>query len=63
MMQTQRKTTFTVSQIAGSLRMEGIVVSPQDESVMTAIVNGQLNVAEHKKRLVEQYKKQNAVIV
>lgn len=61
-MHTNGKTAFKVSQIAGSLRMEGIVVSLRDESVMAAIVDGKMNVAEQRRRLVEHYKKQNAVI-
>lgn len=61
-MHTNDKTAFKVSQIAGSLRMEGIVVSARDESMMAAIVDGKMNVTEQRRRLVEHYKKQNAVI-
>ena len=42
--------------------MEGIVVSVRDESVMAGIVDGKINAAEQRQRLVEQYKKQNSVI-
>lgn len=62
-MNANRTTKFKVSQIAGSLRMEGIVVSVRDESVMAGIVDGKINAAEQRQRLVEQYKKQNAVTV
>ena len=62
-MNANRSTKFKVSQIAGSLRMEGIVVSARDESVMADIVDGKINAAEQRQRLVEQYKKQNAVTV
>ena len=61
-MYANRTTNFKVSQIAGSLRMEGIVVSVRDESVMAGIVDGKINAAEQRQRLVEQYKKQNSVI-
>ncbi len=61
-MNTNRATKFKVSQIAGSLRMEGIVVSVRDESLMAGIVDGKINAAEQRQRLVEQYKKQNSVI-
>ncbi|MBP8111135.1 MAG: hypothetical protein KAY00_02195 [Agitococcus sp.] len=61
-MNANRTTKFKVSQIAGSLRMEGIVVSVRDESVMAGIVDGKINAAEQRQRLVEQYKKQNSVI-
>ena len=61
-MNTNRATKFKVSQIAGSLRMEGIVISVRDESLMAGIVDGKINAAEQRQRLVEQYKKQNSVI-
>ena len=61
-MNANRTTKFKVSQIAGSLRMEGIVVSVRDESVMAGIVDGKIHAAEQRQRLVEQYKKQNSVI-
>ena len=61
-MPNKTKTGFKVSQIAGSLRMEGIVVSSRDESVMAAIVDGKINAAEQRRSLVERYKKQNSVI-
>ena len=61
-MNANRTTKFKVSQIAGSLRIEGIVVSVRDESVMAGIVDGKINAAEQRQRLVEQYKKQNSVI-
>ena len=61
-MHTNGKTAFTASQIAGSLRMEGILVSPRDESLMAAIIEGKVSIAEQRRRLVEQYKKQNTLI-
>lgn len=61
-MNTSNRTKFKVSQVAGSLRMEGIVVSARDESVMAAILDGKINAAEQRQRLVEHYKKQNAVL-
>ena len=51
-MNANRTTKFKVSQIAGSLRMEGIVVSVRDESVMAGIVDGKINAAEQRQRLV-----------
>lgn len=60
-MNANRSTKFTVSQIAGLLRMEGIVVSAHDEAVITAILGGKIKAAEKRQCLVEQYKKQNAV--
>jgi hypothetical protein len=60
-MNANRSTKFTVSQITGLLRMEGIVVSVHDETVMTAILDGKINAAEKRQYLVEQFKKQNAV--
>lgn len=59
-MNAKPNTTFQVSQIAGSLRMEGIVVSARDESVIAAIVDGKINAAEQRQLLVDKYKKQNA---
>ena len=42
--------------------LEGIVVSPRDESLMAAIIEGKVSIAEQGRRLVEQYKKQNTLI-
>lgn len=42
--------------------MEGIVVSAHDESVIAAILDGKINAAEQRQRLVEHYKKQNAML-
>ena len=41
--------------------VEGIVVSARDEQLMAAIIDGKANAAEERRRLVEQFKKQNAV--
>ena len=60
-MTTVANTRFKVSQVAGSLRMEGIVVSARDEQLMAAIIDGKANAADERRRLVEQLKKQNAV--
>ncbi|HMY00967.1 MAG TPA: antitoxin VbhA family protein [Agitococcus sp.] len=56
------KTAFKVSQVAGSLRMEGIVVSQHDERVIAGIIDGKIKADEKRRLLVERYKKQNAVI-
>lgn len=60
-MNANRSTKFTVSQIAGLLRMEGIVVSVHDEAVIAAILDGTINAAEKRQSLVEQFKKLNKV--
>lgn len=54
--------TFKVSQIAGSLRMEGIVVFQHDQTVIAGIIDGKIKADEKRRLLVEHYKKQNAVI-
>ena len=59
-MKTQLSTTFRTSQVAGTLRMEGIVVSAQDEATILNILEGKLNAAEKRRLLVAHYKKQNA---
>lgn len=60
-MNANRSTKFTVSQIAGLFRMEGIVFSVHDEAVIAATLDGTVNAAEKRQNLVEQFKKQNAV--
>ena len=45
------KTAFKVSQVAGSLRMEGIVVSQHDERVIAGIIDGKIK-ADEKRRLL-----------
>lgn len=60
-MTTAANTRFKVSQVAGLLRMEGIVVSPRNEQLLAAIIDGKANAAEERRRLVKQFKKQNAV--
>ena len=54
--------TFKISQVAGSLRMEGVVVSQHDETVIADIIDGKIKADEKRRLLVERYKKQNAVI-
>ena len=61
-MRANGKTAFKVSQIAGSLRMEGIVVSQHDETVIAGIIDGKIKADEKRRLLVARYKKQNVLI-
>ncbi len=54
--------TFKISQVAGSLRMEGVVVSQHDETVIADIIDGKIKADEKRRLLVERYKKQNVLI-
>jgi type IV secretory pathway VirB4 component len=59
-MNTRQSAKFRTSQVAGSLRMEGILVSIQDEAMISNILQGKISAAEQRRRLVTEYKKQNA---
>ena len=54
--------TFKISQVAGSLCMEGVVVSQHDETVIAGIIDGKIKADEKRRLLVEHYKKQNVLI-
>jgi hypothetical protein len=47
-------------QIAGSCRLESILVSKEDELLMAQVIDGVIDGAAYRRALAEQYKKANA---
>jgi len=59
-MNTRRFTEkFIATQIAGSCRLDGVRVSAEEERLMCDIVTGKIDAQELRRKLVEQYRKQN----
>lgn len=55
-----QSTSSKTRQIVGSCRLSGMVVTKDDEALMSGIIDGEIDGAEYRKKLVEFYKNSNS---